>query len=72
MGLMNPYLIQLLEILAEYNSIPNQQAVLTLIPNSEKGQVQFTFLDKWNDKITANISFSSYNIGIEKIQDFIN
>lgn len=69
---MNPYLIQLLEILAEYNSIPNQQAVLTLIPNSEKGQVQFTFLDKWNDKITANIGFSSYNIGIEKIQDFIN
>lgn len=69
---MNPYLIQLLEILAEYNSIPNQQAVLTLIPNSEKGQVQFTFLDKWNDKITANIIFSSYNIGIEKIQDFIN
>ena len=69
---MNPYLIQLLEILAEYNSIPNQQAVLTLIPNSEKGQVQFTFLDKWSDKITANIIFSSYNIGIEKIQDFIN
>lgn len=69
---MNPYLIQIYETLAKYNSVPNQQAVLTLIPNSEKGQVQFTFLDKWNDKITANIIFSSYNIGIEKIQDFIN
>jgi hypothetical protein len=72
MGLMNPYLIEIYETLTEYNSVPNQQAVLTTIPNSEKGQVQFTFLDRWNDKITANISFSSYNIGIEKIQDFIN
>ena len=69
---MNQDLIWILELLAKYNSVPNQQAVLTLIPNSEKGQVQFTFLDRWSDKITANISFSSYNIGIEKIQDFIN
>jgi hypothetical protein len=72
MGLMNPYLIQLIEMLKEYNSTPNQQAFLGFPPGSESGTIQITYLDEWNQKVSASILFSSFQIAIEKVKKLIN
>ena len=68
---MDPELSELIELLSIYNSHPVRQSQLILYPGKSKGEIQFSFLDKWNDSSSIKIQFFSFPDAIVKVKEFL-